>query len=58
MKKFTVAVNYFKSQGRKGIGAHSDRDDGQGNWNATGTAAAKDLIGWPTTVLAALISIF
>lgn len=45
-EKFIVAVNHFKSKGGKGIGGDADIGDGQGNWNATRTAAAKDLIDW------------
>ncbi len=43
---FTIAVNHFKSKGGSGTGLDADRGDGQGNWNATRTQAATELIDW------------
>lgn len=42
----TIAVNHFKSKGGSGTGDDADIGDGQGNFNATRTAAAEKLTAW------------
>lgn len=43
---FTIAVNHFKSKGGSGTSLDADQGDGQGNWNATRTQAANELVDW------------